>query len=194
MTFFRNFSSPLWQLFAGKLLLLFCSIFYLAWWIISFRPDSTGEGRPVGTFCIAAALITGITAIALMAFSITSLSGNSKSIPVYYILAGGAVLFFILLPVTSLIFHRQVTSELIIIFIWTIVELSALAVLHGIKRFNTGSSIVIAVLIAIAFILGLVCYMLYYNLDKRASYFTGMIPLITDAIVMTVFLIRLVFS
>ncbi|MBN2534553.1 MAG: hypothetical protein JXB88_16840 [Spirochaetales bacterium] len=192
MIFFRNFTAPLWQMFAGEFLLLFCSLFYLAWWVVSFRPGSSGG--PAGTFCIVAAFITGIAALALMSFSIHSLSQNSKGLPVWFILVGGAALFIVLLPVSSIVFHRQVTSELIIIHIWAILELSAIAVLHGTGRFGTGRTATLAALAGIATVVGLICYMLYYRLDKTASYRSGMIPLAADALVMTVFLAVLAIS
>jgi hypothetical protein len=190
MTLFRSFTIPLWLMFAGELLLLICSFFYLAWWIILFRPNSAGGG-PISSFCMTAAVITGITAIALISFSAVSLSGDSKGVPVSCILAGGVVLLLILLPVTSVIFRRQVTSELFIIFIWTILELCAIAVLYGTNRFETGFTIVFTILVAAAFITGMICYMLYYNLDEKAGYYTGMIPLIADVAVMAVFLVGL---
>lgn len=190
MTFFRNFTIPLWEIFFGNLLLLFCSLFYLAWWIITFRPDSSGG--PAGRLFIAAAFITGIAAIVLMSVGINALSHVSKGLSVIFILIGGAVLFLILLPVTSVIFHRAVTSELIIIHIWAVAELAAVAVLYG--RLGAGRTITLAVLIGIATVAGLICYMLYYRLDKTASYWNGMIPLATDAVVMAVFQVMLALS
>ncbi|MCU0849029.1 MAG: hypothetical protein MUD12_14190, partial [Spirochaetes bacterium] len=107
MTCFRDFTAPLWEIFAGNLLLLFCCLFYLAWWVVSCRPNSSGGSA--GGFYIAAAFITGIAAIALMSAGIDSLSRDSKGLPVMFILLGGAALFFVMLPVTVIAFHRAVT-------------------------------------------------------------------------------------
>lgn len=185
MTWFHNFTNSLWEIFSGNLLLLLCSLFYLAWWIVSFRPDSTGWSG--GSICITAAFITGFAAIVLLSAGISSLSQNSKGPPVKFILIGGAVLFLALLFVTSTTFHRMVTSELIIIHIWAALELSSFAVLYGTGRFGTGRTAVLAALVGIAFLVGLVCYVLYYRLDGMSSYRDGMVPLITDAFVMAVF-------
>ena len=62
MTGFHNFTVPLWEIFSGNLLFLFCSLFYLIWWVVSFRPNSSGG--TAGVLCITAAFITGIAAIA----------------------------------------------------------------------------------------------------------------------------------
>jgi hypothetical protein len=42
-------------------------------------------------------------------------------------------------------------------------------------------------LMGIATIVGMICYVLYYRLNGKASYWTGLIPLITAAFVMMVF-------
>jgi hypothetical protein len=136
MTCFHNFTAPLWEIFAGNLLLLFCSLFYLVWWVVSFRPNSSGGSA--GVFYITAAFITGVAAIALMSGGINSLSQDSKSLPVRFILLGSAALFLVLLLVTAIAFHRIVTSELIIIHIWAALELSVVAVLYGTGRFGSG--------------------------------------------------------
>ena len=186
MACFYNFTSPIWEIFAGNLLLLFCSLFYLAWWVVSFRPNSSGG--PAGGFCITAAFITGVAAIALISGGINSLSQDSKGLPVRYILLGCAALFVVLLPVSTIAFHRIVTSELIIIHIWTALELSAVAVLYGTGRFGAGRAAALAALVGIATVAALICYVLYYRLDETASYRVGMVPLAADAFVMAVFL------
>ena len=118
MTYFHNFTPPLLDIFAGNLLLLFCSLFYLAWWVVAFRPNAS-EKSSTGTICITAAFITGIAAIALMSGGIRALSSSAKGVPVSCVLLGCAALFVLLLLVTTIVFRRPITSELIIIHIWT---------------------------------------------------------------------------
>jgi hypothetical protein len=186
MTCFHNFTAPLWEIFTGNLLLLFCSLFYLIWWVVSFQPNSSGGS--VGVLCITAAFITGVAAIALMSAGINSLSQDSKSLPVRFILIGVAVLFFVLTLVTVIAFHRIVTSELIIIHIWAALELSVVAVLYGTGHFGLGRAATLMALVGIAIVVGLICYVLYFRLDGMSSYWDGMVPLMMDAFVMAVFL------
>lgn len=190
MTCFSNFVGPLRGIFVGNLLLLFCSVFYLAWWIISFRPNSSGGlvSVLISMFFITAASITGVVAIVWMSGGINTLSQDSNSMPVGLILLGGAVLMFVVLLVTTFVFHRTATLELILINGWAVLELSAVAVLYGTGHFGPGRAVILALLVGIATIVGLICYVLYYRLDKTASYWIGMIPLIMDAFVMAVFL------
>jgi hypothetical protein len=188
MTCFRSFTAPLWEMFAGNLLLLFCLLFYLAWWVVSYRQSSSGG------FYLTGAFITGVAAIALMSDGINSLSQDSKGLPVSSILLGGAALFLVLLLVTAIAFHRTVTSELIIIHIWAALELSAVAVLYGTGRFGAGRAATLAALVGIATAVSLICYVLHYRLDETASYWSGIVTLTTDVFVMAVFLVVLAVS
>ena len=186
MMLFRNFNAPLWESFAGNLLLLFCSLFYLAWWVVTFRPNSSGG--PVGVFYIVVAFITGIVAIVLMSGGISSLSQSSESIPVRFILLGAVALLIVLVLITTMAFHRIVTSELIIIIIWAALELSVITVLYGTGRFGSGSAVALAVLVGIATVVSLICYVLYYRLNETASYWVGMVPLSAAGLVMAIIL------
>ncbi len=108
MTCFRDFTAPLWEIFAGNLLLLFCSLFYLAWRVVSYRPNSYGGSA--GGFYITAAFITGVAAIAFMSGGINSLSQDSKGLQVRFILLGVAALFLFsrkLHPIGMLYYSRR---------------------------------------------------------------------------------------
>lgn len=186
MTWFRSFTPAIRELFFGNLFLLLCSLFYLAWWILCFHPHSSGGTG--GAVCLTIAFGTGIAAVVLMSLGIYSLSQDSKGLPIGYILFGGILLYVILLMVTVLLFHRQTTSELLILHIWVVLEISAVTVLHGISRFGLVRTAILLVLIGTATVIGLICYVLYYRLDGISSYQDGMVPLITDALTMVAFL------
>ena len=57
-----------------------------------------------------------------------------------------------------------------------------------------GRAVTLAVFAGIATVIGLVTYVLYYRLEVTASYRDGIIPLISDAVVMAVFAGVMVFS
>jgi len=190
MTCFHNFTAPVWQIFAGNLLLLICSLFYLVWWVVCFRPDASGKtaGGSAGVIYITAAFITGIAAIVLLSGGINILSKDAKSVPVWLILLSGTVLFVVMILVTTAVYRRPMTSELIIVHIWAVLELCAVVVLYGTGRFGLGRTVLLLTLLGIAFVAGMICYVLYYRLEGTAGYRDGMAPLIIDASVMAVFL------
>ena len=155
MDSFHNFSNPFREILAGNLLLLLCSLFYLIWWVISYRPNSYGTSAAGGLY-LTVALITGIAAIAVLSYGINSLAPHSDSLAVKFIWIGVGVLFLAMLAITTLVFHRIVTSELMLIHIWLALEMSAIAVLYGTGRFGVGTAVTMAVLIGIATIVGLI--------------------------------------
>lgn len=193
MTSFRDFNIPLWEIFGGNLLMFATIAFYIAWWTVSFRPN--GEGKAAGAgFFIAVAFFAGMAAIAILSIGINSLSQPGKGFPVMFILPGAVAFYIILLAVTKIAFQRIVTSELLLITIWAALEWSAIAVLQGSGRFGLGQALTLAALVTLATGAGIVCYIVHYGLDETSRFWNGLIPLIADEGVVTVFLALLALS
>jgi hypothetical protein len=193
MTCFRDFTVPVWEIFCGNLLMFATIAFYIAWWTVSFRPN--GDGKTAGAgFFILVAIFAGVAAIAIMSLGINWLSQAGKGFPVMYILLGAAAFYIILLAVTKFAFQRVVTSELLLITVWAALEWSAIAVLQGSGRFSIGQALTLAALVLLATGAGIVCYILHYRLDEISRFWNGLIPLIVDAGVVTVFLAVLALS
>jgi hypothetical protein len=125
----------------------------------------------------------------LLSNGINLISQDSvRGLPIRFILLGAAAVFVVMLLVTSVGFHRMVTSELMIIHAWVALELSAAVVLYGAGHFGPGRAAVLAVLLGVSFIVSMICYVLYYRLGEAASYRVGMVPLLMGAAVTAVFL------
>jgi hypothetical protein len=193
VTSFRNFTIPLWELFGGNLLMVVTIVFYIAWWAASFRPNADGKTAGAGLF-ISLAFLSGVAAIAVLILGINSLPQEGKGFPVRYILLGAVVFYILLLAVTQIVFQRAVTSELLLIVVWIALESAVLAVLQSSGRFSAGQTLVFAILLGLATVAGLVCYILHYRLDEPARFWNGLIPLIVDGGVVAVFLAMLALS
>ena len=193
MTCFRDFTLPYCRIFGGNLLLLITILFYMAWWTVVFRPERTGMARGAGTL-IALAVLTGAAAVTIKFSGILLLSDAEAGTQVLYILLGALALYLFLLALTRIVFQRPVTAELLLIILWAGLELSAVAALKGSGRLDTGQSSFLTVLLALATGVGIVCYVLYYRLDEVSGFWNGLIPLIVDAGVVTVFLVVLAVS
>jgi len=101
---------------------------------------------------------------------------------VKWILMVGAVAYLLLLGVTAGLLGRKPTSELLLIVLWAVMET---AVVHALYAADFLQAYTIpAVIIIGATILGLVAYLLYYEIDEQSAYYWGMVPLITDAAAM----------
>ena len=193
MNCFRGFTVPLWKVFSGNLLMLTAIVFYITWWTAAFRSNG-GYRTARAIFFISLALLAGVAAIMTLSLGIKSLASPGKSYPVTYILLGAVVLYILLVVITKIGFQRPVTSELLLITIWGALEGSAIAVLRSNDRFSLVQTLTLAALVLLATCTGIVCYILYYRLDEVTRFWNGLIPLIADAGVVTVFLTVLALS
>ena len=171
------------QIFRSNLLLIVCCAFYIAWWILAFKPTGAVRGMKTGWLLIPA-FIAGVAAIILAVNGIQSASVGVTLFPKGILFWGGIAAYFILMAATALLLKRPVTTELPLIVGWAVLALSEVNTLFGVGRFSHQMAVIFAVVVGAAALISLVCYVLYYNLDVRAGYFDGMVPLCMAVLVM----------
>ncbi|MCL2319820.1 MAG: hypothetical protein FWC45_07020, partial [Treponema sp.] len=101
-----------------------------------------------------------------------------------YILWGGIAVYLILLFVTVKLLERPATTELILIVGWAMLVLAEINALFASGLFSQRLSVGFIAVLCAAFVISLVCYVLYYRLDSLAGYIDGMIPLLLSVLVM----------
>ena len=171
------------QLFIGNILFVVCCAFYLAWWLLAFNPSGAANDMKTGWLLIPAT-IAGLAGVILIIRGILAQKPANQLLNSAFILWGGIALYLILLAVTVLLLKRPATTELILIVGWAMLALAEANSLFGIGRFSHGVSTGFFALISAAFVISLVCYVLYYHLDSRVGYIDGMIPLLLSALIM----------
>ena len=80
--------------------------------------------------------------------------------------------------------HRQVTTELILIVGWTVLEISALDTMqcfNSLGGITTKTALILMAVVIVMAVASMVAYLLYYGLDAVKGYIDGMIPLILIA-------------
>lgn len=176
-----NFTSR--QIFESNILLIICCIFYLAWWLLAFKPTGAVKGIKTGWLLIPA-FVSGLAAIIFAAKGISAASVSVTLFPSGSLLWGGIAAYIILLAVTRFLLNRSVTTELFLIVGWAVLAMSEINVLYGTGCFSYRPAVTFTVIIVAAALISLICYILYYSLGERAGYFDGMVPLIMIAMVM----------
>ena len=176
----------------GNWLLVICSICYLAWWLITFKPPAP-KGSMVGTLILIGAFASGLSGLF---FAVTGMASPSEEviqegIPGILIIASGIILYAILLLLTRTIFHRQVTSELFIIVGWSVLEAALCNYMYTLGEFSAKEAIICAAVILLVSIISLICYILYYELSYVKGYIDGCIPLVLCMIVMIILNLRI---
>ncbi len=179
-----DINHPTASVFWGNVSLVACCVFYLLWWVLAFKPTGAIKGFKSGWLLIPAVLL-GIASVILIIKGSNAASGPSF-FSAGAVLLVAIVVYLALLLVTQLVFHRQVTTELVLIVGWT-----ALVFLEGNALFGMGvvarseALVLFAVAVAVA-VVSMVCYLLYFGLADLAGYLDGMIPLVLVAVYMVV--------
>jgi hypothetical protein len=165
----------------GEVLLVVCSLSYLVWWTITFKPSgrtSTGGGLFLG-----GAVLAGLAGLVLLAVGMAALFPGASLAALGATIVGGIVVGALLFHVTSSVAHRPVTTELPLIVVWATMQLAAGITLRtaGVLSAPAASAWVVAT--AIATLVGLVCYLIFCRLDPIPAYWIGMVPLAVDGVV-----------
>lgn len=187
---FSSFDLPTKQIFWGNILLAVCCAFYLAWWLLTFRPGGATHGIKTGWLLIPA-FIAGILTVILSIRGISTAAVSGFLFPGKWILWGGLAAYFILLAITLFLFNRPVTVELFLIVGWTVLALSVVNALYGSWIFSRETSVVFLIVIGIAAVVSLLCYVYYYRLGSDAGYIAGMVPLLLMGAVSAALSIRM---
>jgi hypothetical protein len=165
----------------GEVLLVVCSLSYLVWWTITFRPS--GRTSPGGGLFLAGAVLGGLGGLVLLAIGIVALLPKASWLALGVTIVGGVLVGALLLYVTSRVAHRPVTTELPLIVVWATMQLAAGITLRtaGVLRPPAASAWIVAT--AIATLVGLACYLVFYRLQPIPAYWIGMVPLAVDGVV-----------
>ena len=166
------------RLIVGQILLIVCFVIYLIWWYRGFRPGaSVNRVWGINGILLALTAAFGIGGVA-----ITLLGDNTQSseliISPMTILIAGIVTYIGLLLFTRFVFGRVVTSELLLIVAWTMLEVWVIDVMNGIGNLSTTRFAVMFAALAVAFIVSIVLYIAYYRMEEMKAFYAAMVPLI----------------
>ena len=174
------------RLLTGQCTLILCCAFYLIWWYRGFRPGTTVNR--VGGINGLLLFVTAILGLAGVTLSLLSISGpeNKPHFSPAFIMFCGVSTYLLLLLVTKYALHRIVTSELLLIVVWTMLEAAVVNWLNA-GGYLTGSRLVIMVVVLIlAFVISIILYVVYYRMEEIKAFYAAMVPLVTEAAAMIV--------
>ena len=173
------------KILTGQILLILCCIFYLIWWYRGYRPGIMVSR--VGGINALLLLITMILGVAGIIFSLMRLpEKTTPKIPPAIIPLAGIVIYIILLFVTRIVFHRIVTTELILIVAWMTVEVTVVNRLNAAGFLMDQEFYLQGIVIAVAVLISLVLYAAYYRMEDMKAFYAAMVPLITEGLAMAV--------
>ena len=180
------------RLLTGQCTLVLCCVFYLIWWYRGFRPGvTTNRTGGVNGVLLTVTAVLGLTGIAFSLYSITDTEGKLLLSPAFIIICG-VMTYLLLLVVTKYAFHRIVTSELLLIVVWTMLEAAVVNWLNA-GGYLTGIRLAVMVIILIlAFVVSIILYVAYYRMEEMKAFYAAMVPLVTEAAAMIVLVVLIV--
>ena len=176
------------QIRIGQGLLILCSLFYLAWWAVTFHPEKQG-GYTTGIsgILLFVTALLGLSGLAINLIGIRDNAAGGGFVPGWKILLGGILAYIFLMIISGRFLHRPVTTELLLIVGWTILEIASCNVAYGNDILSTRNAGILLVMITLAAVSSLVFYLAYYNVSPTLGYYFGMVPLVTEAVCMFAF-------
>ena len=173
------------RILTGQILLVLCCVFYLIWWYRGYRPGVVAER--VGGINGILLLITAALGVAGLSFSLMRVPEiSAPKINPMGIVAAGIISYFALLMITRYGFHRIVTTELVLIVGWTMLEMTVINRLNAAGILMDRGFAVMCIVIAAAFLISMVLYVAYYRMEEMRAFYAAMVPLITEAAAMAV--------
>src|SRR6476661_7728604 len=148
----------------GEVLLVVCSLSYLVWWTITFRPSV--QTPPGGSLFLAGAVLGGLAGLVLLAVGIAALLPKASPAALAATIVGGVFVGALLLYVTAGVAHRPVTTELPLIVVWATAQLAAGITLWSAGELPAPADSAWIVATGIATLVGLACYVIFYRLDR----------------------------
>ena len=183
----------------GQIMLVICCVFYSVWWSISYRPGvSVNRAGGLNGLLLLITAVCGVSGLAASIYGINAepeagtLAEQTAKMNGLAIAIAGIAAYIVLLIITKLIFHRVVTTELLLIVGWTVLELYVINALKASSKLSDPRFYVMLAVIAAAFIISMILYVLYYRMEEMKAFYAAMVPLITEAVSMTVLVLLMV--
>lgn len=181
------------KIVCGQACLIGCCVFYLIWWSMTYRPNIADHDGTWNAGLLLLMIVFGISGAALSIYGINVAPKTDE--PQWngmWIIIGGIAMYVALLFVTNKWLRRPVTTELFLIIGWGILEFSVINALNSSGDLSDARFLAMAIVIAIAIIVSLILYVLYYRMEPMKAFYYAMVPLITEAVSMAIllFLVR----
>lgn len=179
-------SRALMKIIGGQAALIICCVFYMIWWFLCYKPG-TSVNR-IGSWRGLLLLVTAACGFAGAFLILTSLGNLPLSQPNRFsgtaVILGGIITYAALACITHFVWKRPVTTELVLIVGWAMLEVSLCGSLNSAGIFNDHRLTAAVIIIAIAFLISMILYVLYYRMEEMQAYYLAVVPLITEAVSM----------
>ena len=178
----------------GNWILVISTIFYLLWWVLTFRTDPP-MANASGRFCMGGALLMAAIGALISVVGINSSIKENEIIRQGFsgiqIFAAGVILYMCLFLITNLGFHRQVSMQLPVFSAWFVLMISE------INYFGRGVNVsrttlwILSAIVSVTWGICVVCYIIYSQREFPDTFFIGYVPVF--AIIVSMVSVNVIF-
>ena len=169
------------RILIGQVSLIICCTLYILWWYRGYRPGTTVD-RIGG--------LNGMLLLMTAAFGLAGVIMSTGTVPELYpakidplyLIPAGVLMYAMLLLITRTVFHRVVTTELILIVLWAVLEIAVINKLNAGGLLSDKLFLFMTIVIIAVFILDIVLYVAYYRMEEMRAFYAAMVPLIAAAV------------
>ena len=173
------------RIMIGQILMVLCCMVYLVWWYRGFRPR-TNVNRIGGINGILLLVTAGLgIAGIVMSLMPVPVTAEMKVDPIV-IAVGGIAAYIILLLITRFCFRRVVTTELLLIVGWAVLEAVVITRLDAAGLLGGSGFIFMCIVLLVAVVISMVLYVAYYRMEEMKAFYAAMVPLVTEAAAMII--------
>ncbi|MBR6472422.1 MAG: hypothetical protein IKS99_01665, partial [Firmicutes bacterium] len=160
----------------------------MIWWYRCYRPGEAVNrvGGANGIILLSTAAF-GIAGVVLSLTRVPII--RSPKIESVWILTAGIAGYAILLLLTRFAFNRIVTTELILIVGWAMLETAVICNLNAGGGLTGRGFTFMCTVIAIAFIISVILYVAYYRMEEMRAFYAAMVPLILAGLSMGILIV-----
>ena len=171
------------RILTGQTLLIICCVFYMIWWYRCYRPGESVNriGGANGILLLSTAVL-GVVGVVLSLTKVPLIT--TPKIGDIWILVVGIAAYVLLLLMTRFVFHRIVTTELILIVGWTMLEIAVICNLNAAGGLSESGFTIMCTVIAVALIISIILYVAYYRMEEMKAFYTAMVPLVSAVLSM----------
>jgi hypothetical protein len=154
-------------------LFVLSGITYFAYWILQ---DAAPGPTAVALFFLSILFgfggAIGASSVALASVPLS----DGRRLKLWHIIVANLALLVAVYAVTSGLMGRVFTTELVFVVIWSTTEYCAVRAALSRGWLSGHGAAVAAVLVSLGLAVGLVCYAIYFLLDGRMRFYSGLVP------------------
>lgn len=173
-----NMTTALSWLRRGLWILGACCASYILFWLNGYQPEKAfRRSQPLSILLFLLTFVLGALGLYFIISGMNAFEPKHTPVSGTVILISAIALYLIMAWITVHFFQRPVTTELLLITLWTALMVQILNVSAAQNLMTHGKTIVSIVLLISVYLICMILYVAYYRMDPWPAYRAAAMPL-----------------